>query len=44
MLDASRTISAVISRTGEVFGWTGPSEIAVLPVWGSGKPLPPSTD
>lgn len=44
MLDPSRTISTVISRTGEVFGWTGPSEIAVLPVWGSGKPLPPSQD
>ncbi|KAJ4292980.1 Lethal(2) giant larvae sro7 [Collariella sp. IMI 366227] len=35
MLDPSRTVSAVISRTGEVFGWTGPSEVAVLPVWGN---------
>ncbi|KAH6615647.1 lethal giant larvae like, C-terminal-domain-containing protein [Chaetomium sp. MPI-SDFR-AT-0129] len=44
MLDPSRTISAVIARTGEVLGWTGPSEIAVLPVWGgdgqlSGPPV-----
>ncbi|KAL2023730.1 hypothetical protein VTK56DRAFT_1444 [Thermocarpiscus australiensis] len=46
MLDPSRTISTVISRHGEIFGWTGPSEIAVLPVWGSGRPapLPPSHD
>lgn len=44
MLDPARTASTVISRTGEVFGWTGPSEIAVLPVWGSGRPLPPSED
>lgn len=44
MLDLSRTILAAISRTGEVFGWTGPSEIAVLSVWGSGRSLPPSED
>ncbi|KAK4242910.1 lethal giant larvae like, C-terminal-domain-containing protein [Achaetomium macrosporum] len=42
MLDPSRTISTVISRTGEILGWTGPSEIAVLPVWpSSGKGLQP---
>jgi len=34
MLDSTRTISAVISKTGDVFGWTGPSELVVLPVWG----------
>jgi hypothetical protein len=34
MLDPSRTLATVISRTGELFGWTGPAEIAVLPVWG----------
>ncbi|KAK4150110.1 lethal giant larvae like, C-terminal-domain-containing protein [Chaetomidium leptoderma] len=44
MLDPSRTISTVISHTGDVFGWTGPSEIAVLPVWGMGKALQPSED
>lgn len=44
MLDPARTVSTVISRTGDVFGWTGPSEIAVLSVWGSGQPLPPSAD
>jgi hypothetical protein len=35
-LDPSRTISSVISRTGEIFGWTGPSEVAVVSVWGDG--------
>ncbi|AEO68027.1 3f163e76-e177-4088-9bfb-37d27285d9c2 [Thermothielavioides terrestris] len=48
MLDPSRTILTVISRTGEVLGWTGPSEIAVLAVWGSGsgsgKGLAPAED
>lgn len=32
VLDPSRTLSAVVSRAGDIFGWTGPSEIAVLPV------------
>lgn len=44
MLDANRTISAVISRTGELFGWTGPSEITILPLWGTGQPLALSQD
>jgi syntaxin-binding protein 5 len=44
MLDASRTISASLTKTGDVFGWTGPSEIAVLPIWGTGKPLENSHD
>jgi len=44
MLDASRTISASITKTGDVFGWTGPSEIAILPVWGTGKELENSKD
>jgi hypothetical protein len=35
MLDPSRTISTVISRTGDILGWTGPSEMAVLSVWPS---------
>src|SRR4051812_33334905 len=44
MLDPSRTISASLTKTGDVFGWTGPSEIAILPVWGTGKPLENSHD
>ncbi len=44
MLDPSRTTSAVVARTGVVFGWTGPSELSVLPVWGTGKQLENSED
>lgn len=44
MLDASRTVASAITRTGEIVGWTGPSEIAILPVWGAGKPLENSRD
>ncbi|KAK0611549.1 lethal giant larvae like, C-terminal-domain-containing protein [Immersiella caudata] len=44
MLDASRTMLASLTKTGDVFGWTGPSEIAVLPLWGTGKPLENSHD
>ena len=43
-LDATRTTSSVVTRTGDVFGWTGPSEIAVFPVWGTGRPLENSND
>ncbi|KAK4131408.1 hypothetical protein BT67DRAFT_485966 [Trichocladium antarcticum] len=41
MLDPSRTLATAISRTGELFGWTGPAEIAVLPVWAGLGPMPP---
>jgi hypothetical protein len=45
VLDPTRTPSALVTRTGDIFGWTGPSELAILPVWGgSGKPLQPSND
>ncbi|KAK4232008.1 Lethal(2) giant larvae protein SRO7 [Podospora fimiseda] len=44
MLDKTRTMSGVISKTGEIFGWRGPSEISVFPVFGSGRALPPSED
>ncbi|KAK4203516.1 lethal giant larvae like, C-terminal-domain-containing protein [Triangularia verruculosa] len=44
MLDPSRTLSSVISKTGELIAWNGPSEIAVMPVYGSGRGLAPSTD
>ncbi|KAK3689620.1 lethal giant larvae like, C-terminal-domain-containing protein [Podospora appendiculata] len=44
MLDASRTASAIVARTGDVFGWTGPSELVILPVWGTGKGLENSLD
>ncbi|KAK4166549.1 Lethal(2) giant larvae protein SRO7 [Cladorrhinum sp. PSN259] len=44
MLDKTRTLSAVISKTGDIFGWRGPSEISVFSVFGSGRALPPSDD
>ncbi|KAK1638840.1 lethal giant larvae like, C-terminal-domain-containing protein [Colletotrichum phormii] len=44
MLDGSRTLSSVVTQTGDIFGWTGPSEIAVLNVWGTAKNLEVSDD
>ena len=39
ILDVRRFSEAVITPTGDIFGWTGPSEIAVLNVWGTGDNL-----
>lgn len=44
MLDKTRSTSAIVTNSGDIFGWTGPSEIAMLNVWGTGMPLPKSTD
>lgn len=44
MLDPSRTTNAVVTQTSSIFGWTGPSEIAMLSAWGAGQPLPPTLD
>lgn len=45
MLDPLRTLSTVISKTGDVLGFTGPSEISVLPVWGgTGRSLENTLD
>ena len=43
-LDVRRFSEAIITPTGFVFGWTGPSEIAVLNVWGTGEDLTRSLD
>ncbi|SLM36526.1 WD40/YVTN repeat-like-containing domain [Lasallia pustulata] len=43
-LDVKRLSEALITATGDVFGWAGPSEIAVLNVWGTGQKLPRSLD
>lgn len=40
MLDKSRLSNSVVTRSGDIFGWTGPSEIAMLNVWGTNQPLP----
>ena len=44
VLDVRRLSEAVITPTGFIFGWTGPSEIAVLNVWGTGQDLTRSLD
>jgi hypothetical protein len=38
-LDLQRLSDTVISSSGDVLGWAGPSEIAVFNVWGAGTPL-----
>jgi syntaxin-binding protein 5 len=44
ILDIRRFADAVITPTGDILGWTGPSEMAMLNVWGTGQPLPKSHD
>jgi syntaxin-binding protein 5 len=39
ILDIRRLSDAVISPTGDVLGWVGPSEIAIFNVWGTGTGL-----
>ncbi|KAJ9148628.1 Snare-dependent exocytosis protein [Pleurostoma richardsiae] len=39
ILDATRINSAVVATTGDVIGWAGPSELVVIPVWGTGRGL-----
>ena len=44
VLDIRRFSEAIITTTGFIFGWTGPSEIVVLNVWGTGQDLTRSLD
>ena len=44
ILDVRRFSEAIVTSTGFIFGWTGPSEIAVLNVWGTGQDLTRSLD
>lgn len=39
VLDVRRFAEAVITPTGDIIGWTGPSEVAILNVWGTGSDL-----
>ncbi|KAI9883232.1 MAG: pre-mRNA-splicing factor prp46, partial [Watsoniomyces obsoletus] len=43
-VDMSRLSEVLITESGFIFAWTGPSEIAVFNIWGNGKELPLSTD
>lgn len=38
-LDVRRFMDAVITPTGLVYGWMGPSEVGILNLWGSGQDL-----
>ena len=38
-LDVRRFAEAIITSTGDICGWAGPSEIAILNVWGAGDDL-----
>ena len=39
LFDSKRLVEAVITGTGDILGWTGPSELALVNVWGAGKEL-----
>ncbi|KAK2731836.1 hypothetical protein FQN55_004423 [Onygenales sp. PD_40] len=39
VMDMRRLGEAVISPAGDAIGWTGPSELAMLALWGAGLPL-----
>ncbi|KAL8832949.1 MAG: hypothetical protein Q9170_004630 [Blastenia crenularia] len=44
ILDVRRFAEAIITPTGDIAGWTGPSEMALLNVWGTGSDLTRSLD
>lgn len=37
MLDPTRSTSNIVAATGDIIGWAGPSELVIIPVWGTGK-------
>lgn len=39
IIDVRRFSEAIITPTGDIMGWTGPSEMALLNVWGTGSDL-----
>ena len=44
MIDKTRISSSIVTAQGNIFGWTGPSELAMLDIWGTSQPLPKSQD
>lgn len=36
MMDPGRSGSSLVAPTGDIFCWAGPSELVVVPAWGSG--------
>ncbi|PMB70477.1 Lethal(2) giant larvae SRO7 [Beauveria bassiana] len=43
-VDPTRIAETVVTQTGDIFAWTGPSELEVIHVWGTGKGLEDSPD
>ena len=39
IFDVRRFSEAIVTPTGDIFGWTSPSAIAVVNVWGSGQDM-----
>ncbi|KAF2433713.1 hypothetical protein EJ08DRAFT_694198 [Tothia fuscella] len=44
VLDPRRLSDAIITCSGDILGWTGPSEVALLNVWGTGLIINRSKD
>jgi syntaxin-binding protein 5 len=44
MLDGSRAGDSIVDEDGNVFCWTGPSELAILSVWGAGSDIVNTAD
>lgn len=44
IIDVRRLADSIVTPSGNILGWTGPSEMALISVWGSGQPLPQSQD
>ncbi|KAI9830217.1 MAG: hypothetical protein M1826_005019 [Phylliscum demangeonii] len=43
-VEMARLSDALVTASGDLFLWAGPSELAVFHVWGSGQALPKSKD
>lgn len=43
-VDPRRFPASLVTATGDVLAWTGPSELALLQAWGAGDPLSDSAD
>lgn len=44
MMDGSRSSDTIVDEDGNLFCWTGPSELAVLNVWGAGQEITNTAD
>ncbi|KAJ3577297.1 hypothetical protein NPX13_g3272 [Xylaria arbuscula] len=44
MIDGARIGNSLVTEDGEVICWTGPSELSVLQVWGTGQALENAAD